>query len=660
MRQHLTFLVLFLGNFSFVFAQNSASKYSHHDLFYPLFNYQPANEARTGSGAPGPRYWQNRADYKMAVTLDETANTLGGEVEITYTNNSPEALPFVWLQLDQNAFTTTSRSAKTTPINGGRYGNITFEGGYTIGTVTVQQGKSKPVAADFIVSDSRMQVRLAEPVKPNGDVLKIKMSFSFKIPSYGSDRMGKLETRHGIIYEIAQWYPRVCVFDDIEGWNTLPYLGAGEFYLEYGDFEYAVSVPQDFVVVGSGELTNPTEVLTPEQQKRMDEARKSDKTVIIRGKDELKTAKSQLLQISNKTWRFRCQNARDVAFGMSRAFVWDAAKINLPSGKTALAQSAYTAENAGEDGWGRSTEYVKGCIEFYSKYLAEYPYPVATNVAGTVGGMEYPGIVFCAHNDKREALWGVTDHEFGHTWFPMIVGSNERKFAWMDEGFNTFINMLSAEAFNNGEYNRERIDNLQDLAPALFRPDADPIMTIPDVIKSNNLGWEAYYKPAIGLKMLRESVLGRDRFDYAFTQYVKRWAFKHPTPQDFFRTIEDAAGEDLGWFWKGWFYENYKLDQAVKEVQYVEQNPQKGAIITLENLEKWAMPVVIELEETNGQKTRVEMPVEIWQRGSTWTFKSNTKTALKAVTIDPEFKLPDINPRNNTWQPAKIVEAEGN
>ena len=659
MIQRFAFLLVSLFSTA-LFAQIPVSKYDHRDLFYPLFNYQPANEARTGSGAPGPRYWQNRADYKIAVALNEATNTLGGEVEINYTNNSPEALPFVWLQLDQNAFTTTSRSAKTTPLNGGRYGNTVFEGGYNIASVTVQQGKNKPVAADFVITDTRMQIRLAEAIKANGDGLKIKINYSFKIPSYGSDRMGKLDTKNGLIYEVAQWYPRLCVFDDIEGWNVLPYLGAGEFYLEYGDFEYAVSVPQDFVVVGSGELTNASEVLTPQQMQRVEEARKSDKTVIIKGKDEVKNSAITLLNVASKTWRFRCNNARDVAFAMSRAFVWDAAKINLPSGKTALAQSVYTAETASNDAWGRSTEYVKGCIEFYSKYLLEYPYPVATNVAGVVGGMEYPGVVFCAHNDQKEALWGVTDHEFGHTWFPMIVGSNERKFAWMDEGFNTFINMLSAEAFNNGEYNRDRIDNLQEFAPSLFRENADPIMTIPDVIKASNLGWEAYYKPAIGLKMLRESVLGKDRFDYAFRQYVKRWAFKHPTPQDFFRSIEDAAGEDLGWFWKGWFYENYQLDLGVKEVQYVEQNPQKGAIITLENLEKWAMPVVVELEETGGKKTRLEMPVEIWQRGGTWVFRANTKTALKSVTLDPDANLPDINPRNNTWRPAKVVEAEGN
>jgi aminopeptidase N len=242
----------------------------------------------------------------------------------------------------------------------------------------------------------------------------------------------------------------------------------------------------------------------------------------------------------------------------------------------------------------------------------------------------------------------------------MIVGNNERKFAWMDEGFNTFINMLSTEAFNDGEYNRDRLDDIQNIAPTLFREGADPILTIPDVIKVTNLGWDAYYKPAIGLKLLREVVVGRDRFDYAFKQYAKRWAYKHPTPYDFFRSMEDGSGEDLGWFWKGWFYENYKLDQSVKEVQYVEQNPTKGAIITIENLDQWAMPAVVELEEAGGKKTRVQLPVEVWQRSGTWTFKSTTKTPLKSVTIDPDSQTPDINPRNNTWRPARFISPDEN
>lgn len=638
------------------FAQEGdKSKYDAHVLFHPLFNFQPGNEYRTGGGAPGPRYWQNRADYKINITLDEANGTLGGDVEITYKNNSPEALEFIWLQLDQNAFNDDSRGGKTTPITGGRFGNTGFEGGNAISFVTIQQGKGKVVNASYLVNDTRMQVRLAEPLKANGEVVKIKIGYSFKIPEYGSDRMGTLQTKNGIIYEVAQWYPRVCVFDDIEGWNTLPYLGAGEFYLEYGDFEYAVTVPWDHLVVGSGELLNPKDVLTKEQINRLDQASKSDQTVMIRTAEEVTSAESRPKDTGMLTWRFRCVETRDIAWATSKAFVWDAARINLPSGKTALAQSVYPAEDGGTNGWGRSTEYVKGSVEFYSNYVYEYSYPVATNVAGIVGGMEYPGIIFCAHGDRGESLWGVTDHEFGHNWFPMIVGSNERKYAWMDEGFNTFINFLSTDAFNNGEYKSNQMDDQHRLAPVLFRKDADPIMTIPDVVQAKNLGFEAYYKPAIGLKMLREQVIGKDRFDYAFRQYVKRWAFKHPTPYDFFRTMEDATGEDLGWFWKGWFFENYKLDQSVKDVVYVEQNPQKGSIITIENLDQWAMPATIEVEEVNGKKTRVELPVEVWQRGSSWTFRAATDQPIRSVRIDPDNQLPDINPANNSWRPVRYT-----
>ncbi len=648
MRKILIAAVCFVSWQAVAQSTPSTSKYDPKELFHPLFNMQPGNDYRTGSGEPGPRYWQNKADYKINVSLDDQQNMLSGEVEITYKNNSPESLPFLWLQLDQNAFSDSSRASKTTPVTGGRFGNLDFKGGMTITAVAVEQGKNKATAVPYSITDTRLQVRLIEPLKTGSEPIKVRLSYSFKIPEYGSDRMGQLTRKDGIIYEIAQWYPRMCVFDDIQGWNVLPYLGAGEFYLEYGDFEYAISVPWDHIVVGSGELMNPDEVLTKEQIKRMAQARQSDKTVMLRSKEEVTDAKSRPKQSGRLTWKFRCLNSRDVAFASSRAFVWDAARINLPSGKTALAMSAYPAESATNDSWGRSTEYVKGCIEFYSKYIFEYSYPVATNVAGVVGGMEYPGIVFCDHRDKKDGLWGVTDHEFGHNWFPMIVGTNERKFAWMDEGFNTFINMLSTANFNKGEYNRER-GTMHDVAPALFSP-SEPIMTIPDVQQSRNLGILAYYKPGMGLKMLRDVVLGPERFDYAFKVYVNRWAFKHPTPYDFFRTIENAAGEDLGWFWRGYFYETWKLDQSVKEVKYVENDAAKGSIITIENLEKMAMPATIEMTETNGKKVRVNLPVEVWQRGGTWTFRAPTTASLRTVVIDPDEKIPDINPRNNIWK----------
>jgi hypothetical protein len=635
-------------------AQTSESKYDHRELFHPLLNFQPGNEYRTASGKPGPKYWQNRADYKINATLDTTASLLKGEVEIIYTNNSPDELEFIWLQLDQNSFSDTARGAKTTPITGGRFGNVDFAGGNIINQVSIQQGKGKFETATFVVTDTRMQIRLQKPMAANGDVIRVKVAYEFKIPPYGSDRMGIQPSKYGAIYEMAQWYPRMCVYDDIDGWNVLPYLGAGEFYLNYGDYEYAITVPWDMIVVGSGELVNPTEVLTKEQIRRLEQASKSDKTVMIIDENEIADPKTRPVNKGTLTWKFRCLQTRDIAWGASRAFIWDAARMNLPSGKKALAQSVYPYESKGQEAWGRSTEYVKESIEFCSRYLMEYTYPVATNVAGIVGGMEYPGIVFCSSRAKGESLWNVTDHEFGHNWFPMIVGSNERKYAWMDEGLNTFINWLSTENFNKGEYHDTQLDDMHRLAPMIFRERSEKIMSIPDVMQSFALGWGAYYKPAMGLRMMRELVVGKDRFDYAFNIYVQRWAFKHPTPYDFFRTMEDATGENLGWFWKSWFFENYKLDQSVKEVTYIDQNPASGSLITIENLEKMPMPAVIEIEEVTGKKSRLDFPVEIWQKGGSWTFKAKTTNPIKSVTIDPDKKLPDVEPKNNVWRPISI------
>ncbi len=628
----------------FINAQETPKKvsnYSQFDLFDPLFNYSYASPTRGASGAPTASYWQNTADYKISANLNEKEHVLTGEVQITYKNNSPDALSFLWVQLDQNLFKTTSKGGLSTNINGSRFGNTTFEGGYTLKNVTVNGQLIEPV-----IADTRMKLNLKTALPAKMGVGVIKMSFEFPVPQYGADRMGMLDVEKGRIYEFAQWYPRMCVYDDIEGWNTLPYLGAGEFYLEYGNFEYNLTVPSSHVVVGSGELLNPTECYTKTQQERLALAKKSDKTVMIINENEVGTAASRPKSAGTITWKFKCNQARDVAWSSSAAFVLDAAKINLPSGKPCLAMSAYPKESVGNDRWTRSTEYTKASIEYYSKWLHEYHYPVATNVGGLITGMEYPGIVFCGYTDQKESLWGVTDHEFGHHWFPMVVGSNERKFAWMDEGFNTFINFYSTEAFNSGEYKEEKRD-MHKFANILFRTNAEPIMNIPDVIAERGLGLEAYYKPGLGLVLLREKILGKERFDEAFKTYINRWKFKHPTPFDFFRTIEDASGEELGWFWKSWFYNTWKLDQAVTKVEYVGLDPAKGAFITIENLEKMAMPAEIEIETESGKKEKINLPVEIWQRGGKWTFKVKTNEKFKSVTIDPNHDLPDVNSANN-------------
>lgn len=645
----LSFACLMMGA---AYGQNqndhSASPYDPRPLWNPLFYTHYGNQFRNANGSPGPLYWQNEVNYNINATLDTTDKRLTATVEINYTNNSPDNLSFLWLQMDQNIYRKDSRGTATQDVTGGRFANTSYTKGYELKSVTIEGKNGGP--ADYIVNDTRMQIRLKDPVQAKGGKIKIKINYSFKIPQYGTDRMGRLDTKNGWIYEIAQWYPRMCVYDDVKGWNTIPYMGAGEFYLEYGDIDYTLKIPADMIVVGAGELQNPKDVLTKTERKRLDEASKSDKTVMIRTAQEV-TDPASRPQKGMLTWHFHMSHTRDVAWAASKAFIWDAAKINLPDGKTALAQSVYPVESAGDSAWGRSTEYTKASIERYSEKWYPFPYKVATNVAGIVHGMEYPGFVFCSYQSKGEGLWGVTTHEFGHTWYPMIVGSNERKYPWMDEGFNTFINDEATKWFNNGEFYHKQ--NNHSMAGRIFRNGMDPIMTIPDVIQHYNLGVAAYYKPAMGMHILRNVILGKDRFDYAFRKYTKDWAFKHPTPWDFFHAMDNAAGEELDWFWREWFFTNDQLDQGVKSVEYVDNDPSKGALITLENLGEMALPAIVKVVEDNGKDSTFTLPVEIWQRGDTKTFLYASTDSLQSVTLDPDNLLPDINDDNNQWEVVK-------
>jgi len=628
-------------------AAQTTSVYDQHETFAPLFYPAFGDEVRAADGTPGPKYWQNRADYKIEAAIDNLNHAVSGNVVISYTNNSPQDLGFVWLQLDQNIYSQKSRGVAATATSGGRWANRqAFDGGYNIASVTlIQDGKE--TTANYTVTDTRMQIRLPKDLKAKGGVVQFRINYAFQIPEYGTDRMGRLNTKNGWIYEIAQWFPRLCVYDNVNGWNTLPYLGQGEFYLEYGDITYNITAPAELVVVGSGELLNPKEVLTADQQKRWAEASNSDKTVILRSAAEV--AKVGKPSGKNLTWKFKCTNTRDVAWAASEAFIWDAAKINLPGGKKSLAMSVYPVESDGNNAWGRSTEYVKGCIEFYSKYLYPYTYPMAVNVAGIVGGMEYPGIVFCSSRAQRNGLWGVTNHEFGHNWFPMIVGSDERRFPWMDEGFNTFINGLADADFNKGEYNGNRAINPEAAAGSFFGDRAESILTVPDVTQQFNLGTVAYYKPGFGLKLLRENILGPERFDTAFRYYVHKWAFKHPTPWDFFHCMENAAGENLEWFWRGWFMNKWKIDLAVTDVAAIQNDATKGSTITVATLEKLPMPVTIEIKEANGKTGRVTLPVEVWQHGGVWKFNYASTDKVTSVVVDPDKTIPDVNLKNNTW-----------
>ncbi|KVV14618.1 M1 family metallopeptidase [Flavobacterium sp. TAB 87] len=654
----LTMALLFA--FSMTWAQQeskdgkaSESKYNYHDAFAPDFYTKNGTSTRSASGKPGPEYWQNSADYKIKVRLNETTNELVATDEITYTNNSPDALSFVWMNLEQNLFKEDSRGNAIVPLTGSRNGaqGQLFDGGFKIKSVKVISGTKKRASeqeAKFVVSDTRMQVFLPQELASKGGVVKIKIEYSFISPNEGSDRMGVLETKNGKIFTMAQWYPRMCVYDDVRGWNTIPYLGASEFYLEYGTFDVEITAPANHIVVGSGELLNASEVLSSEEQKRYNQAKQSDKTVLIRSAAEV-TANASAKISGEKTWKFQIKNSRDFSWASSAAFIFDGARINLPSGKKSLALSVYPIESEGQEAWGRSTEYTKGSIENYSKRWFEYPYATAINVAGNEGGMEYPGIVFCSWESKGEDLWGVTDHEFGHIWFPMIVGSNERLFGWMDEGFNTFINSISSADFNNGEYKETPRDNHK-MAEAFTGSTLETVFSSPDNMKEANIGMLLYYKPSTGLSILREQILGEERFDTAFREYIKRWAYKHPTPDDFFRTMENVAGEDLGWFWRGWFLNNWRLDQGITGIKYVKNDPKQGVIIDIENNDKMVMPFVLEVKTKSGKLSRIKLPIEVWQRNNEWSFKHESTEEIESITVDPDHAFPDYNDSNNVWK----------
>ncbi len=644
------------ANTSTEVTKKAESKYDYKAAFGPNFYTKNATDTRSASGQPGGKYWQNRADYQLTATLDDKNNEIKGTEVLTYTNNSPDKISFLWMNVDQNLFKDDSRGKAIIPLKGSRNGDNgeKFSGGHNIKSIkaiSTVKGKTTEQDLTFEIIDTRMQVFLPQDLNSNGGQIKLKIEFSFISPKYGSDRMGVLDTKNGKIFTVAQWYPRMCVYDDVKGWNSLPYLGAGEFYLEYGNYDINITAPANHIVVCSGELTNANEVYTAEQIKRWNIAKNSDKTVMIRTADEVTNPASRPAK-STLTWKYKMNNSRDVSWASSAAFVVDAARINLPSGKKSIAISTYPVESGGDAAWGRSTEYTKASIENYSKRWYEYPYPAAINVAGNEGGMEYPGIVFCSWESKGEGLWGVTDHEFGHIWFPMIVGSNERLFAWMDEGCNTLINSISAEDFNKGEYKQPKED-MHQMSSVYSNPDFEPIMTAPDGLKESHLGILAYSKPSSGLVMLREQILGKERFDRALRTYIKNWAYKHPTPDDFFRSIENSTGEDLNWFWRSWFVNNWRLDQAITKIMYKKNDPKLGSIITIENLEKMPMPITLEIKTKSGATSRTSLPVEIWQRNNTWTFAHNSTEEIETITIDPDHNLPDVNSENNVWTAGK-------
>jgi hypothetical protein len=563
------------------------------DKFRQLDELLPTpSTTRTASGAPGHAYWQQRADYSLRATLDETKRAITGSGTITYHNNSPDTLSYLWVQLDQNMFRGDSDNRRISTIpsreawqKGGPEGvkfdairfafeSRKFEGGFEVGSVKDAGGKP----LHHVINKTMMRVDLPQPMKP-GSRFSFALEWRFNIPeaSVLGRRMGyerfkddKNQEDDNVLFEVAQWFPRMAAYYDQAGWQNKQYLGDGEFTLEFGDYDVAITVPADHIVAATGELQNPGEVLSAAQRERLGRARTSNKPVLIVTQAEAESAEKHRAT-TMKTWRFKAKNVRDFAFAASRKFIWDAQGLKSGDNEV-MAMSFYPKE--GNPLWEKySTQAVIHTIEQYSKYSFDYPYPTAISVNGPIGGMEYPMISFNGGRptkDKKtgERTWSkstkyglisVIIHEVGHNYYPMIVNSDERQWTWMDEGLNSFLEFLAEEAWE--ENYPARRGEARDITDYMRSKNQTPIMTNSESVLQR--GPNAYGKPATALNILRETVLGRELFDFAFKEYGRRWKFKRPTPADLFRTMEDASGTDLDWFWRGWFYTTDAVDVSV-------------------------------------------------------------------------------------------------
>jgi len=537
------------------------------------------NSFRTASGAPGYKYWQQKADYKIKVTLDDNRHTISGEETVTYYNNSPDPLTYIWLQLDQNMRAKNSLRNQTQTgeieenMNAGalRYLNFDFDGGFKILEVSgIDNNK-----LEYTINQTMMRIDMPATLKP-GESFSFKVKWWYNINDrdfyWGRSGMEYFEKDDNYLYTIAQFFPRMAVYSDFEGWQNKQFLGRGEFALTFGDYDVEITVPSDHIVAATGELQNADEVLTKKQIERFEKAKTATKPVLIVDQQEVEK-KEKSKSKDTKVWKFVAKNVRDFAFASSRKFIWDA--MGVPFGKrTVMAMSFYPKE--GNPLWGKySTEVVAHTVRTYSKYTFDYPYPVAQSIHSKHIGMEYPMICFNGGRPEEDGTYsestkfgmiGVIVHEVGHNFFPMIVNSDERQWTWMDEGLNTFLQYMTQNEWDRNFPSRNGSPELIVDYMRMNKSDLSPIMLNPEIVKNHHDS--QYGKPSAGLTILRETIMGRELFDFAFKEYANRWKFKHPTPADFFRTMEDASGVDLDWFWRGWFYSTDHVDLSIDKVQF--------------------------------------------------------------------------------------------
>jgi hypothetical protein len=674
----------------------AAAQYWLHDdgsetnrsIFRPIEQWPDPNAYRNAAGAPGFAYWQQQADYEIDATLDAENHVLHGSERITYHNNSPDALPFLWVQLDQNV--RSIEHSRSADMRGAlpervsqaflRYvGLEPFDGGHRIERVQLVLG-GRLVDADYRINNTIMRVDLPEPLQP-GSQLAFEIDWSYRIPDRG--RGGKELMNDGWIYEMAQWFPRMSVYDDVNGWQTEQFLGRGEFYLNFGNYDVEITVPWDHMVDATGLLQNPEDVFTREQRRRLERAYTSEEPVFIRTADEVNDPDSRPTRRGTLTWHFQAENVRDFAFVSSKAFVWDAAGYSYP-GEDRVIQVHSLYPREAMPLWDKvSTRATLQTLKTYGRMAFRYPYPKAINVNGPAGGMEYPMVAFCGarpqpdgtYSEGRErGLISVTIHEVGHNWFPMIVASDERKWTWMDEGLNTFLQYYGeqdyAETYCGEEWTQtddctfpSRRGPAPNIVGYMADPDQVPIMTESDLIHKD-FGNNGYAKPATGLNMLRESILGNEAFDEAFQYYATQWMFKHPQPADFFRAMEEGAGENMNWFWRGWFYTTHANDQAIEDVTEQDAADLVGSTemgqyyyrVTVSNQGGLVMPLQIEATYTDGTTERFDLPADVWRHNElafTQGFFSDKE--IVKVVVDPDEAFADIDRENNTWTAGEVA-----
>lgn len=602
---------------------------------------------RTLEGVPGPAYWQQRVNYRIDAELDPATGRLQGEETIVYHNRSPDTLSAVILHLYQNLFAAGQPRTESVPITGGMTVERVAVGGVEARALDMARPPSgnEPV---YAIDGTLMGLRLPRPLAP-GDSVAIDVAWSFTVPPEGAPRTGHIDH---VVYNVAQWYPQVAVYDDIRGWNTWPYLGQGEFYLEYGDFDVSITVPEGWVVAATGTLQNPQEVLTEPVRERLGRALAQDDVVRVITEEDLGAGvATQRDPGGTLTWRFQARNVRDFAFATSNRYLWDATRAITPDANgdgrpdTVAIHALYRPEATD---WRQAADFTRHAVEFHAKHWHPYIYPQMTSVEGPVYGMEYPMITFVQSVGDPRMLYTIINHEVAHEWFPMMVGSNEPRFAWQDEGLVTYMEGLAnADRFpDERRLEQERAGYFQ----VVFADVEEPMMREADLYPPGpSFVVAAYSKPALVLEAL-SAVIGRDTLHMALREYARRWHLRHPMALDFFNTVESVAGRDLDWFWYPWWYETVTLDQAVAAVQVEPTGDGARVSITIEDLGGAPMPVPLTLELEDGRTQTLTLPVEIWSGGR----RRHTETVMTAgpvrrVVIDADRRLPDVDRSNNAW-----------